>query len=161
MNTDLGNSVAAFQYLGGRGILPTAVVETFEATKDRLLPIHVLVTDLQSASAALHCAVRLAADLGAETRVLVPQVVPYPLDLEYPAISLEFTCKQLQMLAASAGADPYIYVYLCRDAIDLLRVLLPERAIVVLSAPQRWSFLTKAGRIARALKRQGCAVIVV
>lgn len=161
MNTDLGNNVAAFQYLGGRGILPSAVVEPFETAKNRLLPIHVLVTDLQTASAAFHRAVELATDLRAETQILVPQVVPYPLDLEYPAIALEFTCKQLQILAGSAGADPYIHVYLCRDVIDLLRVLLPERAIVVLPVPKRWSFLTKAGRIARALQRQGCAVIVV
>jgi hypothetical protein len=161
MNKDHGNSVAAFQYLGGRGVMPTAAVEPMETGTNRPFPIHVLVTDLRTASAALCCAVELATDLGAETQILVPQVVPYPLDLEYPAIALEFTCKQLQMLAGSAGADPYIYVYLCRDVVDLLRVLLPERAIVVLSAPKRWASLTKAGRLARALKRQGCAVIVV
>src|SRR5262245_47183181 len=113
------NNVAAFQYLGGRGIVPSAVVEPFEITTNRLLPIHVLVTDLRTASVALHRAVELATDLGAETKILVPQVVPYPLDLEYPAIPLEFTCKQLQILAGSVGADPYIYVYLCRDVTDL------------------------------------------
>src|SRR5215471_2459567 len=101
MNTDLGSNVAAFRYLSGQGIRPSAVVEHFEASTRPKLRIHVLVTDVRTASIAIKRAVELAIDLGAETRILLPQVVPFPLDLEYPAVPLEFTCKQLEILAGS------------------------------------------------------------
>jgi hypothetical protein len=125
------------------------------------LRINVVFTEIQSTELALKRAVELAIDLGAETQIIVPHIVPYPLALECPVVPLEFMCKQLEILAASVGADPYIHVYLCRDAIALLRKLLPPGSIAVLHARNRWLFPSKSQRIARALQRYGCAVVVV
>lgn len=157
----LGHGVAVFRYVWGRGMVPNALVEPLESSKPQRLQINVVYTDLPKTEIALKRAVELAIDLAAETQIIVPHVVPYPLALECPAVPLEFTCKQLETLAGSAGADPYIHVYLCRDVIDLLVKLLPAGSIVVLATRNRWIFPTKAERLARVLRKKGCAVILV
>jgi hypothetical protein len=93
MKTDLGSNVAAFRYLSGQGIRPSAVVEPLEASTHRKLRIHVLVTDVRTASTALKRAVELAIDLNAETRILLPQVVPNcpVIHSEGPRHALEVT----------------------------------------------------------------------
>lgn len=158
---NLGNDVATFRYVLGRGIVPSALVEPIAPPVAPTLPVNVVFTDLQATRIALARAADLSVDLAAETRLIVPHVVPYPLALGCPAVPMEFTCRQLITLAGTAGADPYIYVYLCRDVIDLLLKALPAPSIVVLGAGKSWLFPTKAERIARVLRRQGCAVILV
>ena len=80
MNTQQGlaNNVAAFQYFGGRGIVPDALVEPVEIPKIPRLRINVVFTDLRSTAVALRRAVELAIDLAVEMQIIVPEVVPYP-----------------------------------------------------------------------------------
>jgi hypothetical protein len=157
-----GNDIATFRYVLGRGMVPpSALMEPLEPTVAPTLPINVVFTDFAATTVALTRAAELAVDLTAETRIIVPHVVPYPLPLECPAVPLEFTCKRLITLAGMAGADPYINVYLCRDVIDLLLKLLPAPSIAVLGTGKRWLFPTKTHRIARVLRNKGCAVILV
>jgi len=161
MNTQLGNDVAMFRYIGGRGIVPDALVEPTNTPKPETLRINIVFSDLHTTKLALKRAVELAIDLSAETQIIVPHVVPYPLDLECPVVPLEFTCHQLQIFAGSTGADPYIHVYLCRDVMDLLRKLLPAGSIAVLGTSKRWLFPTRSERIARRLRKGGCDVVLV
>jgi len=156
----LGMDVASFRYIWGRGIVPTALVDP-SATPPQRLRINVVFTEMQSTELALKRAVELAIDLSAETQIIVPHIAPYPLALECPVVPLEFTCRQLKVLAGSVGADPYIHVYVCRDVIELLRKLLPPGSIAVLHARKRWLFPTRSQRIAGALQRSGCSVILV
>jgi hypothetical protein len=130
-----------------------------EGANSAKLQINVVFTDTQATRAALKRAVDFLIDLDAETRVIVPHVVPFPLPLDEPAVPLEFTCGQIQCLAGSVGADPYVEVYLCRDRIDLLLRVLPADSIVVIGSRNRW-LPTKAERLARVLRKNGCDVIV-
>jgi hypothetical protein len=157
----LTNGTASFRYVWGRGVVPDVLVEPSRPQTDHRLRINVVFTDLSTTETALRRAAELAIDLGAETRILVPHVVPYPLPLECPAVPLEFTCRRLTTLAESAGADPCVDIYLCRDAIELLVQVLPPTSIVVLHARTRFGFPTTATRIVRALRKVGCSVIVV
>src|SRR5262245_31629820 len=75
----LGNSVAEFQYVDGRGILPNALVEPSETSSPQTLRINVVYTDPSGTRIALKRAVELAIDLEAEPQIIVPHVVPYPL----------------------------------------------------------------------------------
>jgi len=109
----LEKDVAVFRYVGGKGVVPAVLAEPPEERAHERLRVNVVFTDLQSTGLALKKAVDLAIDLSAVTQVIVPHVVPYPLALDCPAVPLEFTCRQLQLLAASVGADPYIHIFLC------------------------------------------------
>src|SRR6188472_4544316 len=141
MTNSLHNSeihIHGFRYLHGKGIVPTGLTDPTEPLVPERLRVSVVYTDFTATQRALDRAVELAVDLRAETRIIVPHVVPYPLSLECPVVPLEFLCGHLQSLAAAAGADPYIHVYLCRDKVELLLKLLPERSIVVIGARKRW-----------------------
>jgi hypothetical protein len=141
------------------GGMPTALsrLETLECAKFR---INVLFTEMEATGVALRRAVELACDLKAETQMIVPHVVPYPLPLETPTVPIEFTCTKLRLLAGSVGADPYIHVYLCRDVMDLLSRILPAESIVVLAAKTGWLCGRRAKKIARLLRNNGCDVIL-
>jgi len=164
MMNSLHNSeiqIPAFRYLQGKGIVPTALADPISPLVPESLRVSVVFTDFTETQRALDRAVELAIDLRAETRIIVPHVVPYPLALECPVVPLEFLCSQLQSLAAAAGADPYIHVYLCRDKVELLLKLLPERSIVVIGARKRWLWPVEAERLARRLDKKGFAVVLV
>jgi hypothetical protein len=156
------SGIAVFRYVWGRGIVPAVLLDFDEiaATSDRLR-INVIYTDLPGTRVALRRAVDLAIDLEAETEIIVPHVVPYPLALECPAVPLEFTCRQLATLAGSAGADPYIHIYLCRDTVDLLKKLLPAGSIAVIGTRHRWILPTRPERVAGTLRKNGCDVLLV
>jgi hypothetical protein len=123
------------------------------------MQINVVFTNIEGTTAALKRAVDLVIDLEGETRIIVPHVVPFPLPLEEPTVPIEFTCQQIQCLAGSVGADPYVDVFLCRDRFDLLRQVLPSEAIVVIGTRKHW-LPTMAWRTARALRKHGCIVLL-
>jgi hypothetical protein len=150
------NETVAFQRIshGGASFPAWLPVESAER-----LRINIVYTDVDTTRAALERAVDFLIDLDAETRIIVPHVVPFPLPLEEPAVPLEFQCQQLRCLAGSVGADPYVDLYLCRDRMDLLRKVLPAGSIVVIGTRKRW-FPTKADRMARVLRKNGCDVLL-
>jgi len=153
------NGTVAFRRVFRQGVVPPPSDQPVELRAYRKLQIHVVYTDTEATRAALERAIDLVIDLDAETRIVVPHVVPFPLPLEKPDVPLEFTCRQIRCLAGSVGADPYVNVYLCRDRLDLLRQVLPAESIVVIGSRKRW-FPTKAERMARALRRHGCEVLL-
>jgi hypothetical protein len=142
-------------------IVCTPLLPPDASDHNKKLRINVLFTDLEATEVALRCAVELASDLEAVTQLIVPHFVPYALPLEKPAVPIEFTCKKLRILAASAGADPYIHIYLCRNVIDVLLKVLPGGSFVVLGAKCGWLSGRRADKIARRLRQNGCNVIFV
>lgn len=156
----LGSNIVVLRHVPGRGIVPSGLVEPPHEGGPRLR-INVLFTDAAATEVALTRALALATDLQAETQIIVPYVVPYPLALECPAVPLEFICSRLRVLAGSVGGDPYVNVYLCRDVMDLLLKLLPVDSITVLGARRPWLLRRRAEKIARVLRKNGSHVILV
>lgn len=154
------SDVVIFRYVPGAGMVPSELVEPLRPLESERLRINVVFTDMAATQVALKRAVELAIDLGAATQIIVPHVVPYPLPLESPAVPVEFTRRQLRILAGSVGADPYVHVCLCRDVMDLLSRLIPTGSIVVVGARKHWFFRNRAEKLARSLQRKGYDVIV-
>src|SRR4030095_9221540 len=151
--------IAVLQHVPGRGMVASHLIERSRFLSGKLR-INVLFTEFAASSAALQQAVDLAIDLDAETNIIVPHVVPFPLDLECPAVPLEFTCNRLRLLAGSVGADPYVHVYLCRDVMDLLRTILPVDSIVVVGSRKQWFARWRIERFAHQLRNNGWQVIL-
>jgi hypothetical protein len=143
-----------------RGIVEVIAKTPRPPCESRRLRINVVFTTMADTAAALKRAVFLAAGLDADTQIAVPHVVPFPLPLEYPAVSLEFACSQLKELAAAAGADPYIHFYLCRDAAEVLEAFLPVGSIVVVGLKRRWLWRSHASWVEQKLRKAGCDVVV-
>lgn len=127
---------------------------------DPSLKLYVIFTDLEATKGALNSAHYLAHDLDTRIVLLVPHVVPYPLPLEDPPVSAEFTRRTMSQLAVEQELEVTIKVYLCRDRNATVRRVLTPDAFVVLGTRQRW-WPNEEQRLARLLRRDGHSVFLV
>jgi hypothetical protein len=136
----------------GRPAQPTRV----EA--DQQLNIAVVFTSVESTLAALKEAGSLANSLGARIKLVVPQVVPYPLPLETPPVLVEFNENRFRVMASQSPVETSVQIYLCRDRFQTLTAALTPGSIVVLGGRKRW-WPTKDETLARQLRRAGYEVL--
>ena len=95
--------------------LGQAIVLPPGAQPDSTLEVVVLHTTTEGTLQALKTAASIAQGIAAQIRLLVPQVVPYPLPLESPAISKEFNERRFRTVASKADVETRIDIRLCRD----------------------------------------------
>jgi hypothetical protein len=123
------------------------------------LRLNVLFTTPRETQFALRRAAELSTGLNAEILLIVPQIVPFPLDLDNPPVPLDFASEQLCALVESIDADLDGHIYLCRDRLQTFLHALRTNSITVLGLRRRW-FLSKSERLARALRQSGHQVII-
>ena len=128
--------------------------------KGPALQLYVIFTNLEATNGALKTASHLAHSLNTRLVLLVPKVVPYPLPLENPPVSGEFTERLLSQLASEQEAETTVRVYLCRDRDATIREALGPESLVVIGSQRRW-WLNKEQMLARRLRRDGHDVILV
>ncbi len=123
------------------------------------LHISVIFTSVEATRTALERAWTLAGNLGARIALLVPQVVPFPLPLEKPAVPIEWNEARFREIAGQSPVETAVHIYLCRDAIETLTLVLRSGSIVVVGCKcKRW--LSSEVRLARRLRRLGHEVIL-
>lgn len=125
---------------------------------DQKLNIAVVFTSVESTLPALKEAGNLANSLGARIKLMVPQVVPYPLPLETPPVLVEFNENRFRVMASQSPVETSVQVYLCRNRLDALTSALNPGSIVVLGGKKRW-WPTKDELLARQLRRAGYEVL--
>ena len=138
---------------------PASPVDAGDPSQGKL-ELTVLFTGLPLTLQALEKANVLARDLHARIRLVVPQVVPYPLSLESPPVLLEFNEHRFRALVADQPIETRVEIFLCRDVHELLTEILPNRSTVVIGGRKRW-WPTAEARIAQRLCRQGHEAILV
>ncbi len=114
---------------------------------------------------ALRKAAQLALGLHAHIRLVVPQVVPYPLPLTSPPVMLEFAERRFRMIAAQQAAENQpiemrVEIYLCRDTDEMLDQVLKPKSMVIFGGAKHW-WPAAEQRLARRLRRNGHEVIFV
>jgi hypothetical protein len=131
-----------------------------EKAPERDLEVNVLFTTTKGTLSALRMAGKLADDLGARIRVIVPQVVPYPLELSHPPVKPEFTARRVCTMVSQHAIETEIQVCLCRDKFDApLAVLKPNSIVVVGGRKRLWR--TEETRMADSIRRQGHQVVFI
>jgi hypothetical protein len=118
------------------------------------LELTVLYTGLPATLGALRKATELAHGLDARIRLLVPQLVPYPLPLESPPVLLEFSQKRFQTIAAAQAVETQVEIFLCRDVDTVLSQFLPRASTVLVGGRKRW-WRTAEERLVKRLQRMG------
>jgi hypothetical protein len=130
---------------------------------EQKLNIAVVFTSVESTLPALKEAGNLANSLGARIKLVVPQVVPYPLPLETPPVLVEFNENRFRVMASESPVETSVQVYLCRDRFETLASVLKPGSIVVLGGKKRrWPTRlvpSKDERLARQLRRAGYEVL--
>ncbi len=127
---------------------------------DSRLVITVLFTNHEATVVALKRAASFSQGMGALIRLLLIEVVPYPLSFREPPRSDHFAWYLLERTAVAAGIEAGIEIYLCRDQKRALKRILAPPGVLVMGGRQRfWS--SREQRLARWLKRQGHSIIFV
>jgi hypothetical protein len=122
------------------------------------LNIAVIFTSIESTLSALRRAGVLASRLRARITLIVPQVVPYPLPVNCPPVSPDFTERQFRVIAGESPVETRVHVYLCRDRMEVLRSVLKPHSLVVIGGNRSW-WPTREKRLARQLRRSGHEVV--
>src|SRR5277367_3291382 len=84
------------------------------AVEANSLVVNVIFTTVQDTLAALRQAAQLANDLHATIQLLVPHVIPYPLELNRPPVTQDFTNRTFRTLAEGNPVPTQVQVILCR-----------------------------------------------
>ena len=123
------------------------------------LNINVVFTSVHATLAALKAAGTLANHLAAHITLVVLQIVPYPLPLTSPAVSVDWNERRFRAIASESPVETMIHLYLCRYRLETLMSLLKPRSLVVIGGSQRWWWPSPDRALARTLRRAGHEVI--
>jgi hypothetical protein len=123
------------------------------------MEVVVLHTTVEETLQALKTAAHLADGLSARIRLLVLEVVPYPLPLDRPTVPLPFTRRRFRTLAANSSIETNIDIHLVRDPDKIIESLLEPHSVVVMGAPRTW-WPTAHRRVAKRLQRMGHQVVL-
>ncbi len=143
-----------------------AIVESTSSLIDRSgsdfrrLEISVVFTDVATTRCAVETVRRLAQGFPARISILVPQVIPYPLPLDQPAVPVSFTREALRKIFESEDAELSLTVFLCRDRMEAIRAAVPAGSLLAIGAASR-HWWNSAARLSRRLERSGYRVILI
>jgi hypothetical protein len=136
-----------------------APARPFTEETDSKLNISVVFTSVDATLAALKEAGNLASSLGGRITLIVPQIVPYPLPLTSPPVSVDFNERRLRVIASDCRVETRVSIYLCRDPLETLKSVLQPHSVVVVGSRKRW-WPTAEKRLAAQLRRAGHEVVV-
>jgi hypothetical protein len=139
--------------------VPGSPARPFTEETGSKLNISVVFTSVDATLAALKEAGNLASSLGGHITLIVPQVVPYPLPLARPPVSVDFNERRLRVIASNCRVETRVSIYLCRDPLETLKSVLKPHSLVVVGCRKRW-WATAEKRLASKLRRAGHEVVV-
>ena len=125
---------------------------------DSKLSFAVIYTSLDATITALKKAEILASRLHGRVDLIVTQVVPYPLPLNRPPVSLKFCRRRLRAISSDSPVETTVRLFLCRDQLATLKRVLRPHSLVVVGGRGRWWALGEKC-LARRLRRAGHDVI--
>lgn len=126
-------------------------IERHAPAEGAKIALHIIFDGMPRTGSLLDAVARFARQLDAHVTVLVPQVVPYPLPLEQPPVSIAFTEEKLAALPAN------VEIYLCRDRCEAILSALPQDSLVAMSRVRWWH--REARRLARLLRQNGHRIV--
>ncbi len=122
------------------------------------ITLTVLFTKEEPTRAALKKTASLAHQLNTNIRLVAIVTVPYALPINAPAVPVEFYKKRLKALIQECSIDANIQLYLCRDPMKTLKMVLPPNSIVIVGEQPRW-WPTAEKRLAKQIRHAGFEVI--
>jgi hypothetical protein len=137
------------------GIIAGRATQTEIAQQE--LEIVVPFTTPSLTQAALRRAEALGSGLNAHVRLVKLQVVPFPLELDHPPVSVEFLGNQLASMSCQLATVREIY--LTRELASALSAALKPNSLAVLTSKWRpWK--TRQEKLAAELRRAGHDVLI-
>src|SRR3954470_21623220 len=132
-----------------------------DAAHTETLSVTVVFTTVVATLEALREAGRLASHLGAPVRVLVPCVVPYPLDLTRPRVDPLFRLRHFRTVCDRHSVETSLDVRLCRDKLRCILDALAPRSLVLVGGYRSFWPWTCENLLTQELRDKGHDVIFV
>ena len=126
----------------------------------RELAVCVPYTTSDLTRAALTAAVTLTRNLGARVTLVGVLVVPFPLPLDRPGVSLNFVEQELQAVSRDFELELDARVVIARDPQEAFHRAISPGSLVVLATKKRW-WPTQQAKLARLLVRSGHSVALL
>jgi hypothetical protein len=120
--------------------------------------ITVVATSVDATLSALREAGVLAHRLHGSIRLIVTQIVPYPLPLARPPVPVDLNVRRFRVLADGSRVPTKILVCLGRDQLEILRSVLPLHSTIVIGGRKTW-WPTREKRLVRQLRGSGYEVV--
>jgi len=139
-------------------VLKTSRPATLEWPREHSLEVVVLHSTTKGTLQSLKTAATLASGLAARIRLLILEVVPYPLPVDAPQVPVDFTGQRFRTIAAGARIDTSVDIRLGRDQAQMLESSLHPRSLIVLEGGRKW-WPSRQKRLARRLERLGHQVV--
>jgi hypothetical protein len=121
----------------------------------------VLFTSVKGTLTALREAARIAPQLSAGIRILVPYVVPYPLPIDQPRVDPLFRLRQFRTVCEQESIATRIDIRLCRDALQCVGESLPPDSLILVGISRNWWPFNQERRLMRCLTAAGYEVVPV
>lgn len=121
--------------------------------------VFVIYTTHSSTHRALNAAARVASGRNARIRILVPQIVPYPLPLDRPEIDPAHLERKFTTAFQDSEMSTTVDILPCRDPWDAIHLALPSPSVVVIAGRSGW-WPSAERAIARRLRKEGHHVVV-
>ena len=120
--------------------------------------ITVLFTPHASPARAMDAAIRLAKGFDTSIEIIVPEIVPFALELDHPAIDTRTLLSQVCELTNGVPVETAVHLCLGREVEQILStVLKPDSIVVIGEREPLW--LGKYHRISEYLRARGHQVI--
>jgi hypothetical protein len=140
----------------------TAPPAVDSSSEGATLEVVVMFTGVKETLAALRSAASLAQGLSARIRLVVPQPVPFPAELDQPPVGREFTERRFLTLAEQSGVDTHVDIRICRDwQAGAMHNLKPGVTVVIGVRWPRWWPRRRERKLAQALRARGHHVLLV
>ena len=110
--------------------------------------------------AALSYVATLGAGLETQVRLVDAHVVPFPVSVTEPTVSLQFLDRRLQAAAVEFGLPLRMELVLSRDRLETFRKVLEPGSLVVI-ATGGWWWVSAERRLARSLSKAGYDVVLL
>ena len=120
--------------------------------------ITVLFTTQESTASALDAAIRLAKGFDTSIEIVVPEIVPFALELDHPAIDTRTLLSRVCELTNGVPVETAVHLCLGREVEQILStVLKPDSIVVIGEREPMW--LGKYHRLSEYLRARGHHVI--
>jgi hypothetical protein len=138
----------------------TGYEESPDSIADSELSVFVVFTSNDWTLRALEKAREIAKPLGANIVVVALQVVPFPLPLSEPPVSMEFVIRRFEENSNEFPDGTQVAAYLCRNPLEALKRILPLHCPVVMGVRKRW-LPSRDEKMARMLRRAGYRLTLI
>lgn len=136
-----------------RSAIQVSITTSASGCAERELTIFIPFTQLRLTQRSIAHAEWLCSGLPASIHVVRVMQVPYPLDLDHPAVAPDAVRSEMEALESELPLK--VDLWYSRDWMDGFLRAIPDSSLVIVTYQRSWLFPNREERLARRLRLAG------